>query len=35
MEGINETVLTGYPSPIPYDCSKEIIKQMEKKYMQT
>ena len=30
MEGINETVLTGYPSPIPYDCSKEIIKQMEK-----
>ena len=30
MEGINETVLTGYPNAIPYDCSKEIIKQMEK-----
>ena len=30
MEENNETILSGYPNTISYDCSKEIIKQMEK-----
>ena len=30
MEGIKEKLLTGYPSVISYDCTLEIIKQMEK-----
>ena len=31
MEGNNETILTGYPNTIPYECSKEIIKQMKER----
>ena len=29
MEGKNESLLTGYPKVITYECSKKIIKQME------
>ena len=34
MEERNETMLTGYPNVISYNCSKNIIEQMEKKYIQ-
>ena len=30
MEGINESILTGYPNMISYECAKKIIEQMEK-----
>ena len=30
MEEIKETVLTGYPNIIPFDCTKKIIEQMRK-----
>ena len=30
MEERNETMLTGYPNVISYNCSKNIIEQMEK-----
>ena len=30
MEDIKESILTGYPSVISYECSKKIIEQMER-----
>ena len=34
MEGENENHLTGYPRVVSYECSKTIIDQMKKKYLQ-
>ena len=30
MEGINENIIKDHPNPIPYECSKKILEQMEK-----
>ena len=30
MEENNETILTGYPTIVSFDCTKSIINQMEK-----
>ena len=30
MEGIKEDLLTGYPNVISYECTKNILEQMEK-----
>ena len=33
MEGKKESILTGYPNIISYECTKKIMEQMEKKNM--
>ena len=30
MEDIKETIISNYPDIVPYECSKKIIKQMER-----
>ena len=30
MEGVKESMLTGYPNLISYECTKKIMEQMEK-----
>jgi len=30
MEENYETILTGYPNVIPFDCTREIVNQMQK-----
>ena len=30
MEGIKESILIGYPNEISYECTKNILQQMEK-----
>ena len=33
MEDNKESILTGYPNVITYECTKKIMKQMEKIYV--
>ncbi len=33
MEVNKESILSGFPSVVSYECSKKLIEQMEKKYM--
>ena len=33
MEGIKESILIGYPNEISYECTKNILQQMEKIYV--
>ena len=34
MEENKESLLTDYPNVIQYECTKKIIEQMEKKYVE-